>query len=274
MHILYLAKVMKQLFFLFLFVCQLGFSQSLTSVSTVPFMADRFVGFDNYKNNYFIKDRVLNKLGPDGSFVFNDLQLGRITSVDLINPLKVVLFYQDTNIVVFLDNKLNEIQRINFNNLPDFMNVSTATNAGNNNLWLFNVDTQQLELYNYTSKLQTVVSQPFPGKLISQASNFNYCFTLTEKKLRAFNIYGSILNEVDADGYEKIIQQNENLVALKENSLYFIPDFAQKNKETPKETVKLKLPEFTIKDLQLTNDFLYIYDGKNLHTFKLIIPKE
>jgi hypothetical protein len=250
----------------------LGIAQSLAPVSKVPLAADRFIGVDNYKNNYSIKDRVLNKQGPDGNFLFNDLQLGRITSVDIINPLKVVVFFQDTNTVVLLDNKLSEIQRINFNNLPQFLNVSTATNAGNNSLWLFNVDTQQLELYNYGSKLQTVVSQPFPGKLLSQASNFNYCFTLTEKKLRAFNIYGSILNEVPSEGYEKIIQQNENLVALKENSLYYLPDFAMRNDAISHETVKLPLTEITIKDLQLTNDFLYIYDGENLHTFKLTLP--
>ncbi|CAM3274278.1 hypothetical protein [Aequorivita lipolytica] len=263
---------MKQLFLLLLLICQLSIAQSLAPLSKVPLIADRFIGFDNYKNSYFVKNRVINKQGPDGNFIFNDLQLGRITSVDIINPLKVVAFFQDTNTVVMLDNKLNEIERINFNNLPLFLNVSTATNAGNNSLWLFNVDTQQLEMYNYGSKLQTVVSQPFPGKLLSQASNFNYCFTLTEKKLRAFNIYGSILNEVPSEGYEKIIQQNENLVALKENSLYYIPDFAKRNDAISRETVKLSFPEITIKDLQLTNDFLYIYDGEILHTFKLTPP--
>lgn len=263
---------MKQLFLFLLLVCQLGIAQSVTLEGKVPFAADKFIGFDNYKNAYFIKDRVLKKQGPDGNFLFNDLQLGRITSIDIINPLKVIAFFQDTNTVVMLDNKLNEIERINFNNLPQFLNVSTATNAGGNSLWLFNVDTQQLEMYNYGSKLQTVVSQPFPGKLLSQASNFNYCFTLTEKKLRAFNIYGSILNEVPSEDYEKIVQQNENLVALKENALYYLPDFARRNETVNHTTVMLKLPEITIKDLQLTNDFLYIYDGENLHTFKLTIP--
>ena len=265
---------MKQFFFLFLLICQFGIAQSLAPISKAPLFADRFIGLDNYKNTYFIKDRVLHKKGPDGNFLFNDLQLGRITSVDIINPLKVVVFFQDTNTVVLLDNKLSEIERINFNNLPQFFNISTATNAGNNSLWLFNVDTQQLELYNYGSKLQTLVSQPFPGKLISQASNFNYCFTLMENNLRAFNIYGSILNETDSEGYEKIIQQNENLIALKENSLYYIPDFAKRNEAISRETVKLSFPEITIKDLQLTNDFLYIYDGENLHTFKLTLPTQ
>lgn len=263
---------MKQLFLLFLLFCQFSFAQSIAPINKAPLVADRFIGVDNYKNIFFIKDRVLKKQGPDGNFLFNDLQLGRITSVDIINPLKVIVFFQDTNTVVMLDNKLNEIERINFNNLPQFLNVSTATNAGNNSLWLFNVDTQQLELYNYGSKLQTVVSQPFPGKMLSQASNFNYCFTLTEKKLRAFNIYGSILNEIPSEGYQQIIQQYENLIALNENTLYYIPDFAKRNETISSKTMKLNLPEITIKDLQLTNDFLYIYDGEILHTFKLTTP--
>src|SRR5690606_38224429 len=134
------------------------------------------------------------------------------------------------------------------------------------------LDTQQLELSNCGSKLQTVVSQPCPGKLLSQASNFNYCFTFTASKLRVFNIYGSILYEVPSLGYENIIQQNEYLVALKEISLYYLPDFARRNDAISHETVKLSLTEITIKDLQLTNDFLYIYDGEILHTFKLTLP--
>ncbi len=266
---------MKAIYFIFfLLYFQNSIGQSVALKTSTPLIADRFIGIDNYKNTYFLKDRVLHKQGEDGNFIYNALQLGRISSVDIINPLKVVVFFQDTNTVVFLDNKLSEIERISFNNLSQFLNVSTATTSGSNSLWIFNVDTQQLEIYNYKLKLQTVVSQPFPGKLLSQASNFNYCFTLTEKKLRAFNVYGSLLNEVNSDGYDKIVQQNENVLAIKDNSIYYIPDFVKRTDEVLGETIKLELPEITIKDLQLSNDFLYIYDGNNLHTFTLTLPKK
>lgn len=258
----------------FLFCSNAMVAQKAILENQNALVADTFIGIDNYKNIYFIKDEVIHKQGLEGNFVFTDLQLGRIATVDIINPLKVVVFFKDTNTVVFLDNNLNEIQRFNFNNLPQFLNVNTATNAGNNSLWIFNVDTQQLELYNYNSKLQRVVSQPFSGALLSQASNFNYCFILTENSLRAFNSYGSMLNEMPSDGFEKVIQQNENLIALRENELYYLHDFAGRNREISTEIVTLALPEITIKDLQLSNDFLYIYDGKILHTFKLIPPKK
>ncbi len=264
-------------FFCFLsliLIATISFGQTVSLQKSTTVKADRFVGVDNYKNTYFIKDQVLHKTGEEGNFIFNDFQLGRINSVDIINPLKVVVFFQDTNTVVLLDNKLNEIQRINFNTLPQFMNVSTATNAGSNRLWVFNVGTQQLELFNYRSVVQTTVSQPIKGKLLSQASSFNYCFVLTEEKLYAYNVYGSILNEVSSEGYQRIVQQNENLMALKENTLYYFPNFARREGELPEKPKALELPEMKIKDFQLTDNSLYIYDGKNLHTFTITFPKK
>jgi hypothetical protein len=258
---------MKSIFLLFFFVVFQLNAQEFKLVSSTKFNATTFVGVDSYRNTYSIRDMVLYKEGPDGSFTFNDFQLGSLSSVDIINPLKIVLFYEDTNTVLLLDNKLNLIERITFNNLVEFVNTSTATNAGNSKLWIFNVDSQQLELYNYISNQKTVVSLPFPGKLISQASNFNYCFVLTENKLREFNRYGSLISEFPMTGYEKIIHHKKNIIVLKENKLFlFLNDPLDSENQTIK-PINITIPENKIKDLYLTEDFLYIYDGKNLHTF-------
>ncbi len=265
---------MKMFVFLFFISLPCVFGQELKPVATIPLQADRFVGFDGYKQLYFIKDNILHKQGSEGVYVFSDFQLGKISSVDIINPLKVVIFYETVNTVVFVDNRLNEIERINFNNLPQFVTISTATNAGNNRLWIFNVDTQQLELYDYRSSRKTIVSQPFSGKLLSQASNFNYCFMLTERKLRAFNVYGSILSEMEAMDFDKIIQQNENVLALKDNALYMVQMLPGENSEKTIHPIKITLPENPIKDLQLSQDLLYIYDGINILTFSLTPPKQ
>ena len=262
------------LFFLFIF--QISSGQTITLKSSTPLIVDQFIGIDSYKNTYFIKDRVLHKKGEEGDFSYNNLQLGRIASVDIINPLKLVVFFEDTNTAVLLDNKLSEIQRISFHELSNFLNAGTATTAENNGLWIFNIDSQQLELYNYKTRSQTTVSLPFSGKVLSQASNFNFCFILTEKKLRAFNVYGSFLNEIDSNGYERIVQQSENVLALKNNSLFYIKDFAQHKTKTGEPPLEIKIPEIEIiiQDLQLTKEFLYIYDGKNLHTYTLTLPKK
>jgi hypothetical protein len=90
---------------------------------------------------------------------------------------------------------------------------------------------------------------------------------LTETKIRTYNIYGSILSEIDINGLNKIVQQNEKLLAVGENQLLFISENTIKPLNIP-------IPENTIKDLQLTQDFLYIYDGNFLHTFSITQPKK
>lgn len=265
---------MKSILLLFLFVTVHLYSQEFELVSSKSFNATTFVGVDSYNNMYSIKDRVLYKKGPKGSFTFNDFQLGNLSSVDIINPLKIILFYEDTNTVLLLDNKLNLIERIAFNTISNFINIGNATNAGNSKLWIFNVDSQQLELYNYITNVKTIVSQPFEGKLISQASNFNYCFILTENKLRTFNRYGSLLSEYQMEGYKKIVHHNKNTIALKENELFFVVNDSLNPEYQTVNPINITISENSIKDLYLTQDFLYIYDGKSVHTFSYKSSKQ
>ena len=257
---------MRLIICLFFFVNILG-AQELKLEQTKALEIDRFIGVDSYKHLYSIKDGALQKQGELGEFVYQDFQLGPITSVDIINPLNVVVFYAEVNTVVFLDNRLSEKERINFNSLPSFLNISSATNAGNNNLWIFNVDSQQLQLFNYRTSRQTIFSQPYPGKIISQVSDFNDCLLLTDDYLYQINIYGSLLSEIQLDAYEKVVRHGKKIIGLKDNSLYFIQD------ETIVPLV-VNFNENTVKDLQLTQEFLYIYDGNILSTFTLTQPKQ
>ena len=255
---------MKKVLLLLIFPI-LAWSQELSFVSKTQLNADTFIGIDSYNDTFYIKEQVLYKKTENNLFNFKEFQLGNIQSVDIVNPMNILVYYADFNTVVLLDNKLTEIERINFNNFSEFINTSTATLAANTSLWIFNIDSQQLESYNYRSKNKVLVSQPINGEVLSQASNYNFCFVLTKEKMRAYNIYGSLIAEINNDGFQRIVQLNENLVALKDNELYYI------DKET-QEITKIKSPEINIKDLQLTQDFLYIYDGNKVHTFTLTPP--
>jgi len=242
-------------------------AQELKLESSKSVTVDQFVGYDSYGHFYFIQDGVLHKQGELGNFVFKDFQLGPIATVDIINPLNVVVFYSEVNTVVFLDNRLSEKERIKFNTLPSFLNLSSATNAGNNRLWTFNMDTQQLQLFDYRTSRETIISQPYEGKILAQVSNFNDCLLLTETHLWQVNSYGSLLWERPLDGFETIVRNGKKIVGLKENKLYLIKDEAI----IPLETTFI---ENSIKDLQLTQEFLYIYDGENLSSFTLTQPKQ
>lgn len=264
---------MRHLFFLItIFSFQLS-AQPKQALANVVLNADTYIGTDAYKNNYFVAEMAFYKKGPDGDFVFKDFSLGAIEKVDIINPLKIMLFYQQTNTVVFLDNRLNEVERISFNALQEFVNISTAGNAGNNRIWLFNVDTQQLELFDYRLERKLQSSLPMEGNLMAMASNFNYCYLLFEDKLITYNVYGSFLSEVKIDNGNFITQNDEDVWVVKNNDVFRYAEPGLQSPEKPSEAKKIPLPEITVKQLHLTQDFLYIYDGKILHQFTNNQPK-
>src|SRR6476659_8841896 len=64
---------------------------------------------DNLNNVYMIKDDELIKYLPDGRFFrrYSNLKLGTITSVDVTNPLKILVYYRDFQQIIFLDNQLS-----------------------------------------------------------------------------------------------------------------------------------------------------------------------
>ena len=143
---------MKKVLLLLIFPI-LAWSQELSFVTKTQLNADTFIGIDAYNDTFYIKEQVLYKKTDSNLFNFKEFQLGNIQSVDIINPMNIIVYYADFNTVVLLDNKLTEIERTNFNNLSEFINTSTATLAANTSLWIFNIDSQQLESYNYRSFL-------------------------------------------------------------------------------------------------------------------------
>ncbi len=255
--------MIKHLFILLFSV--LCWGQQLTFVDSTALQADVFVGKDAYRNTYFIKDNVFYKLEGNKEFTFNDYSLGKLTRADIINPLKILLFYQETNTVVFVDNTLNEIERINLNNLPDSVFARSVTNTGNNMIWVYNEIAQQLFLYNYRSKQFVFISPYFDENLIYQTSDFNYCYLLFTDKLIVVNTYGSILFSFPVSGFSKIVLYKQNLIGVKNNKLFYIT-------QEDIQPIKIPIPEITIKDLQLFEEFLYIYDGKKTHTFSIKYP--
>ncbi|MGV6829620.1 MAG: hypothetical protein ACWA45_09520 [Flavobacteriales bacterium] len=256
---------MKKLLFI-LFIPFLTLGQELHFIEKTALNADFFIGTDSYKNTYYVKDNSFYKQEKENVFVFNDLLLGNISSIDIINPLNIVVYYREVNTVVLLDNQLSEIERIEFNTQPELIITETVTNAGNNELWIFNTLSQQLELFNYRTKTIRTHSQPIEGTLIDQSSNFNFCYLLTEENLDGYNRYGSLLSNIKTNGLSKIYINEAQLIVQEGNHLF---DFSEKTLQP----IIIPMPEILIKDLQVSKDFIYIYDGKYLYTFSINQPK-
>ena len=139
--------------FLALFQTLILFAQdkkwSVTKIDTLQFQADTYIGFDSFGANYFIKNNVFIKKTKTRIWQYKNLSFGKISKVDIQNPLNIVLFYEDFNSIILLDNQLNETQRINFSeNTTPILATATGLAFGNR-LWMYNSLSQQIGLFDF-----------------------------------------------------------------------------------------------------------------------------
>lgn len=226
---------------------------------------DRFIAMDNFGASYVIQDNILIKKKDTKEWQYKNLQLGEITSVDILNPLKITLFYSDFNTVIILDNTLNEIKRIDFNIITDFKNLAAATTATDRNLWVFDTNTQQLEVFNYVQEKTPIKNLPISENFITQKSNYNYCRILTETTLYTYNIYGSLLAQQALGGATDFSMTNTEVIFLKDGQLHYTFD-------EEVYLINLSSGRIAIKQFSLHDDILYIYDGIVLYQFQLKKP--
>ncbi|AZQ43442.1 hypothetical protein [Nonlabens ponticola] len=169
-------------------------NKATTARTDYKLNADVFYGIDDFDNLFYSKDNVLYKRPAAGNaqpMEFYDVQLGDLTSVDLINPLRACLFYKDSQTVVLLDNRLNESVRISLNELEPYRYIEHARLAGERRLWLYNQDQQRLELYDYIQDKLIVASPVVKSQVNQMLSDYNYCHLFTGDQVITFNNYAS-----------------------------------------------------------------------------------
>ena len=97
-----------------------------------------FIGIDKFEDVYALKNNVLTKTSKAQTWMFKDFNLGEIYTVDLTNPLQILVFYKDLQTIVVLDNQLNEVRRV----VIDAGNNYFIKDIGlsiQNKIWLFDV---------------------------------------------------------------------------------------------------------------------------------------
>lgn len=263
---------MKQFLLFFLFFTSLtAFSQEqkllASRYETVDLVVDQFVGIDKFGFRYFIKNNVLFKQNDKTSLEYKNLSLGKIAKVDLQNPLKLLLFYEDFNTIVTLDNQLNETQRVNFSENTIPIIVSATGIASQNRFWIYNSLTQQLGLYDYLKNTLQPLASPFQEELNYYDSDFNYFQWIDEKgNWNTCDVFGKINTIGKVDAFEKIQFIGEKQALYSNEGQLYILDLKNAKKYTL-ENVEKSFESFYYKD-----QILSIFTSEGITNYKIIIP--
>ena len=126
-----------QLLFIFIFLQSFLAQNQIKIERTETSKRDNsveLIKIDNLGNKYYLNDYRLCKRKD---LLFSDSSMGFISKVDLYNPLKIKVWFLDFNTLVILDNFLNEITRINFNEIDSLGEIYDISTANDNSIWIF-----------------------------------------------------------------------------------------------------------------------------------------
>ena len=216
---------MKTKLFLALLFINISFSQEIQTefVSKTSLQADIFIGVDELENIYYIQNNVLYKKNTSEVLVYSNIELGKITSVNINNPFKIILLYKDYNSVVVLDNKLNELT--NAITFPD-INISLVSYASENNLWIYSKDNNTLQLYDYQNQTTNLTTQPLSfyhkGFMANDLfSNNDNIWLFNKNGILQFNQYTSYIEFYDIKSVEIIFPYKKGFVYIQDDELLF-----------------------------------------------------
>jgi len=257
---------MKNLVFTLAFLSVCVFAQNPIETSFIkktPLHVESVVGIDNFGILYYLNNNIFYKKAEDKTLNYHNIQLGNVTCVNTFNSLKINVFYKDFNTVIILDNRLAEIHKLDFNTLQPYKNVTHVSTGNDTTIWIYNQNTQQLELYDFKTNKSRATTLPILSEVYDLKSNYNVCWLLTKDTIYKFNYFGSLLLKLKNNGYTSLKENNGNIYLKKENELFYL----KKESDT---IVKIKTPELLIKQFFVTNETLYIYDEEFLHEYQLI----
>jgi hypothetical protein len=261
----------KSLYLLLLFISSYGFGQNpklKTTVIDTETLEDKiYLGFDGLGNNYYLKNNVFIKQDKVQTWEYKNVALGKITSVDYVNPLKIVLFYEDFNTIITLDNQLNEIQKLNFFEIDNTIFASKIGMASQNQLWIYNALTQQIMLFDYLKNSSKNIGNPIQENIKHTQSDFNNFFWIDEiNNWYAIDIFGKVTLLANIPPFEKIqIIDRDKILFLQDNTLYFL------NNQT-KTVFEIDIVEKSFQNFYYKDQILAIFTNQQIKNFKIKLP--
>lgn len=220
-------------------------------ISTIETKADAFTS-DNIGNFYLYNTNEILMYDSTGLLKnrFSDKSLGKITSVDARNPLKIVVFFEELPAIIFLDNMIAQNGETVWLQKMQMEQTSAVCASYNSGLWLYDrlqfqltrVD-QHFKITHQTGNLAQIIGVRLNPLWMMEEGNWLYVYNPSSGIL-IFDIYGT---------YFKTIPKKNlvNMQVFENNLLLFNGEkLIQYNTKTLQEK-EIPLPDIPLKDIKM-----------------------
>ena len=181
------------------------------------------VAMDNLDNLYILSStgqiKKYNAAG-DSVGVYNQVRnFGKIPSMDVSNPLRILLFYKDFSTVVVLDRFLSNQSTLDLRKFS-ILNPSAIGNSYDNNIWAFDeydnklkkIDQQGNQLLE-TPDFRTIFGHSISPQKIINDNGLVYLAD-TSNGVFIFDNYGSFKKKIAIKNWQTIAVTNNNIISV------------------------------------------------------------
>lgn len=169
---------------------------------------------------------------------YSNNRYGKVKSVDVTDPLRVIVFYADFQQVVVLNNNLSQISTYSFAYNSSLL-VSAIATADNNAFWIFETTSNSLiklsndfsENIRSTNLYQLFDELVFPKKIL--VANQHIYLQKPNNEILIFDAFGAFLRSVSLNGLADFEIHNGKLVYITGKKLNFYDVSSQNAITTP-----------------------------------------
>lgn len=200
-------------------------------IGTVPFKkveatkADK-IFTDTEGNLYVLQDVALKKFASSGEplYTYTNFQASTITSIDVSNPLKIMLFYKETGNIIFLDQHLAPIsEKMNLFD-QGYFNIVAAAYSTAGYLWLFDAaanDLIQLDLhFNEKARIHQNFQLESTDIALQEIAEKQLVLTAANDGIYFFDAFGTFLKRLPISSATVCQITSDEIRYLKDHCLH------------------------------------------------------
>ena len=232
------------------------------------------VEVDRLGNIYLVKNNVVAKYDADMNFLcaYDNYPAGSMSSLDVSNPFKVIVFYSEFNKLIYLDSKLAELRSPILLDDAELYNTKVVCSSSFGGFWVF--DEQNVCVRRVDSNLEisqqgtNIYDKLGDSDVIAMRESINYLFLLAnDGKVLILDKFGNFYRTFETEGECSDFCIDNDILYYSINGEIVAYDVAD-DKTVSIPTDGKKADKFRIR-----HDLLYLLGDNKLECCKIQVEK-